>query len=152
MLSSWVCAAAGPLPVVTGPGLGEFYAHHAVLGTALINQLPALRGSRFHRTVTAPTCTPYSVPTPGLLSCAVPGLRATRRLDGASLPGDGWVVLCVCECGCVGAWVFAFRAPLSVCLFGLSDCPSLSLCPRIAWDGRGRRGGKRKYPCPIPGE
>lgn len=59
MLSSWVCAAAGPLPVVTGPGLGEFYAHHAVLGTALINQLPALRGSRFHRTVTAPTL--YSV-------------------------------------------------------------------------------------------
>lgn len=58
MLSSWLCAAAGPLPVVTGPGLGEFYAHHAVLGTALINQLPAPRGSRFHRTVTAPTCTP----------------------------------------------------------------------------------------------
>lgn len=85
MLSSWMCAAAGPLPMVTGPGLGEFYAHHAVLGTALINQLPAPRGSRFHKTVTAPTCTPYCVPTPGLLSCAVPGLGATQRLDGACL-------------------------------------------------------------------
>lgn len=88
MLSSWPGGAAGQLPVVAGPGLGEFYAHHAVLGTALINQLPAPRGSRSHKTVTAPTCAPYSVPTPGLLSCAVPGLRATRRRDGASLPGD----------------------------------------------------------------
>lgn len=90
------CLAAGCVlllgrcRVVAGPGLGEFYAHHAVLGTALINQLPAPRGSRFHKTVTAPTCTPYSVPTPGLLSCAVPGLGATRRLDGASHPRDGW--------------------------------------------------------------
>lgn len=118
MLSSWVCVAAGPLPMVTGPGLGEFYAHHAVLGAALINQLPAPRGSRSHKTVTAPTCTPYSVPTPGLLSCAVPGLGATRRLDGASLPGDGWVVMCV-VCGCVGARMrlcLRLSARLSVCV------------------------------------
>lgn len=58
MLSSPLCAAAGPLPVVTGPGLGEFHAHHAMLGTALINKLSAPKGSRFHKTVAAPTCTP----------------------------------------------------------------------------------------------
>ena len=102
MLSRWPCAAAGPLPVVTGPGLGEFHAHHAVLGTALINQLPAPKGSRIHKTVTAPTCAPYCVPTPGLLSCAVPGLGATQRLDGASLPRHRRVFVCVCVCVCGG--------------------------------------------------
>lgn len=129
----------GRCRVVAGPGLGEFYAHHAVLGTALINQLPAPRGSRSHKTVTAPTCTPYSVPTPGLLSCAVPGLGATRRLDGASLPRDGWVVVYACMCvgGCA-----CMRLCLTVCL---SVRPSA--CVYLSARGSGWKGdegcGKR---------
>lgn len=120
----------GRCRVVAGPGLGEFYAHHAVLGTALINQLPAPRGSRFHRTVTAPTCAPYSVPTPGLLSCAVPGLGATRRLDGASHPRDGWVVVYACVCVWVGV-----RACVCVCVY-LSICPPVRLCLSVCLSAR----------------
>lgn len=127
------CLAAGCVlllgrcRVVAGPGLGEFYAHHAVLGTALINQLPALRGSRFHKTVTAPASTPYSVPTPGLLSCAVPGLGATRRLDGASHPRDGWVVVYACVCARACVWV-CVHASLFICL---SVRPSVCVCLRV---------------------
>lgn len=56
-LGAWGAGCWLPL-VATGPGLGEFHAHHALLGAALINQLPAPRGTRFHQTVTALTCTP----------------------------------------------------------------------------------------------
>lgn len=123
MLSRWLCGAAGPLPVVTGPGLGEFYADHAVLGTALINQLPAPRGSRFHKTVTAPTCTPYCVPTPGLLSCAVPGLGATAAAGRGEPPKPrGVVCMCVLVRGWVGRWGW------NVCIASLSCiCPSVLL-------------------------
>lgn len=47
----------------------------------------------------------------------MPGLGATRRLDGASLPGDGWVVGYVCVC--------------------LSICPSACVCVWLWMEGGG---------------